>query len=58
MTPCSGCQYLMRGTWAPWCHKAGVPLLAVKECPCPPRPVHCEPLDVLELVERSRGMVG
>ena len=53
MTPCSGCQYLMVGRWAPWCHKAGAPLLAVKKCPCPRIRRYFEPLDVRELVNKA-----
>ena len=55
---CSGCQYLMVGRWAPWCHKAQAPLLAVKRCPCPRERSYFEPLDLKALVERSREMVG
>ena len=54
---CSGCQYLMVGRWSSWCHKAGSPLLAVKECPCPRERRFFEPLDVLDVVERSREAV-
>lgn len=54
---CSGCQYLMRGRWAPWCHRADAPLLAVKECPCPHERVFYEPMDVRTLVERSKEAV-
>lgn len=50
---CSGCQYLMVGRWAPWCHKAGAPLLAVKICPHPHVRRYYEPLDVRELVSKS-----
>lgn len=54
---CAGCQYLMLGRWAPWCHKAKAPLLTVKECPCPREPVYFEPLDLREIVRRSREAV-
>lgn len=54
---CFGCQYLMRGRWAPWCHRADAPLLAVKECPCPHERVFYEPMDVRALVERSKEAV-
>ncbi len=54
---CSGCQYLIVGRWAPWCHKAQAPLLAVKRCPCPRERSYFEPLDLKALVERSREAV-
>ncbi len=44
----------MMSRWAPWCHKANAPLLAVKKCPCPHERLYFEPLDVLEVVKRSR----
>ena len=53
-TSCQGCQHLMMSRWAPWCHKAEAPLLAVKKCPCPHERLYFEPLDVLEVVKRSR----
>lgn len=54
---CAGCQYLMVGRWAPWCHKAQAPLLTVRECPCPRERSFFEPLDVTALVKRSREAV-
>lgn len=54
MTSCQGCQHLMVGRWASWCHKADAPLLAVSECPCPHEKRYFEPLDVLEIVKKSR----
>ncbi len=54
---CSGCQYLMVGRWAPWCHKADAPLLAVRKCPCPRERRFFEPLDVKELVNKSKEAV-
>lgn len=54
MTACSGCEHLMLGKWAPWCHKAGTPLLAVVSCPCGRSPVYFEPLDVRELVQSAK----
>ncbi len=53
-TSCLGCQHLMVGRWAPWCHKAGAPLLAVKRCPCPHERLYFEPLNVLDLIEKSK----
>ena len=54
---CSGCQFLMVGRWASWCHKANAPLLAVKKCPCPHERRYFEPLDVKELVNKSKEAV-
>ena len=54
MTTCSGCEHLMLGKWAPWCHKANKPLLAVPSCPFGRRPVYFEPMDVNALVEATK----
>lgn len=53
---CSGCEWLMIGRWAPWCMKAGRPLLMVVSCPSPRVPVYYEPMDVRDLVERAASM--
>lgn len=54
---CYGCQYLMQSRWAPWCHKAHAPLLAVKECPCPRVRSFYDPADVMDLVQRCKEAV-
>lgn len=53
---CSGCQWLMFSRYAPWCMKAGCPLLLVTECPCPHEPVYFEPMDVRILVEKATAI--